>query len=202
VSILKLHPQIDIEVKQLELGDVIINDTIIIERKNCTSLENATDFENSIIDKEKRLFTQSERLKLQDDFIPIILLEGDCYENAKRMLIQQIDGAISFLAVIQNISILKTYNLNHTAYMIAKLGTHQQDGLGYELNLRAKSPNRLLDKKAFVLEGINGVSAKIAKELLLEFGTIQNVANATIEDLIKVDGIGKAKASKILETLQ
>lgn len=202
VSILKLHPQIDVEVEQLELGDIIINDTVIIERKNCTSLENATDFENSIIDKEKRLFTQSERLKLQDDFVPIILLEGSCYDNSKRMLVQQIDGAVSFLAVIQRISVLATYNLNHTAYMIAKLGTHQQDGLGYELGLRAKSPSKLLDKRAFVLEGISGVSAKIAKDLLEHFGTIQAVSNSTIDELMRVDGIGKTKASKILEVLQ
>ncbi len=202
VSILKLHPQIDVEVKQLELGDIIINDILIIERKNCTSLENATDFENSIIDKEKRLFTQSERLKLQDDYIPIILLEGNCYNNSKRMLIQQVDGAISFLVSIQKISVLITYNLNHTAYLIAKLGTHQQDGLGYELGLRSKSPEKLLDKKAFVLEGITGVSAKIAKELLEHFGTIQTISNSTVDDLIKIDGIGKMKASKIIEVLQ
>ena len=202
VSILKLHPQIDVEVEQLELGDIIINDTVIIERKNCTSLENATDFENSIVDKEKRLFTQSERLKLQDDYIPIILLEGNCYDNSKRMLIQQVDGAISFLVSIQKISILVTYNLNHTAYLIAKLGTHHQDGLGYELGLRSKSPEKLLDKKAFVLEGITGVSAKIAKELLNHFGTIQAVSNSTIDELTKINGVGKSKALKIIEVLR
>ncbi len=118
------------------------------------------------------------------------------------MLVQQIDGAISFLAVIQKISVWTTYNLNHTAYMIAKLARHHKSGLGYEVALRAKKPEKLLNKKSFVLEGITGVSAKIAKDLLAHFGSVQNVVNATEEELLKVKGLGKAKIANMVEVLK
>ena len=201
VELISQHPLIDVKVEMLDLGDILIDNTILIERKDCTYETHATDFENSVINEDKRLFNQSERLKMQSDYLPIILLEGSCYNNSQRMLVQQIDGAISFISVIQKLSILQTYNLNHTAYMIVKLALHIKNGLGYEIALRKEKPKQLLDKKAFVLEGITGVSAKIARELLSHFGSIKAVVNATEAELSKVNGLGKVKVAKILEVL-
>ena len=134
--------------------------------------------------------------------MPIILIEGPAYESSKRMLVQQIDGAISFLAVIQKVSVWSTYNLNHTAYTIAKLGTHHRSGLGYDIALRSKKPEMLLDRKAFVLEGLPGISATIAKDLLAHFGSVEKVLTATFEEPLEVKGLGKAKVAKILEVLE
>ena len=200
IDLLSSHEGANVTVEALELGDIIINDTIVIERKNCGEKNRATDFENSIIENDKRLFTQSERLKIQGDYLPIILLEGSCYENSQRMLVQQIDGAISFLAVIQQLSVLISYNLNHSAYLILKLGTHFQNGLGYDLGLRSKKPEVLLDKKSFVLEGVPGISPKLARELISQFGSIKNIVNASAEELGKIKGLGKKKIEGILET--
>jgi len=201
VEILSSHPRIEVTVESLELGDIIINNTIIIERKDCTSEAHSTDFECSVLD-DKRIFIQSERLKMQDEFIPIFLLEGNCHKNSLRMSLPQIDGAISFLAIVQNLSVLTTLNLTHTAYMIAKLGTHQKSGLSYEVGLRAKKPERLLDKKSFVLEGVKGINAKIAKDLLAHFGSVRNVVNASEAELLKVKGLGKAKVANLLAVFE
>ena len=200
-ELISQHPLMDVRVETLELGDILVDDTILIERKDCTYENHSTDFENSIIGEDKRLFNQSERLKMQSQYLPIILLEGSCYNNSQSMLIQQIDGAISFLAVVQRLSILQTYNLHHTAYMITKLALHIKNGLGYEIGLREGKPKQLLDKKAFVLEGITGVSAKIARGMISHFGSVKAVVNASEAELLKVKGLGKVKVKQILEIL-
>ncbi len=46
-EILSSHPDIEITVEALDLGDIIINDTIIIERKDCTYETHPTDFHKS-----------------------------------------------------------------------------------------------------------------------------------------------------------
>lgn len=200
-SLLKDIPNVVIERAALDIGDIVLNDSIIIERKCCSMRDGGTDFENSIVNDDKRLFCQSEKLKFEEDKICIVLLEGDVYRNSKRMLIQQIDGALSFLCSIQKLSILNTYNLKHTAYMLVKLATHHRSGLGYELALRSKKPQTLIDQQRFVLEGLPAVSAEIAKRMLDQFGSLQAVFNATREELLTVEGIGKVKAEKLIMTM-
>jgi Fanconi anemia group M protein len=41
----------------------------------------------------------------------------------------------------------------------------------------------------------------MAKRLLVHFKTVSNVINATVEDLMKVEGIGKVSAEKIRAVL-
>jgi ERCC4-type nuclease len=199
VDLLRQAQNVDVIVESLPIGDFILNDTVIVERKCCTNTP--TDFENSIINDDKRLFYQSEKLKFEEDKIAIIMLEGDVYSNSLRMLVQQIDGALSFLAVIQKLSILQTYNLNHTAYVLVKLATHHRSGLGYELGLRSKKPKTLLSQQSFVLEGLPGVNAEMAGRLLEAFGTVQAVCNAGYADLLKVPGIGPKRAQQIVDVL-
>jgi ERCC4-type nuclease len=192
---------VEVTKSALAVGDIVINDQIIIERKCCEFENGGTDFERSIIDDSKRLFNQSEKMKFTEDTICIILLEGDVYGESKSMLVQQIDGAISFLSTIQKLSVLSTYNLKHTAYIILKMATHHKSGLGYELGLRKKKPKGLLDQKRFILEGLPGISSELAKRLLDEFGSIKKIMNATAEDFRKVEGLGTKKVEALVAVL-
>ena len=202
IDLLSLHPMVVVDVKRLTLGDYILCNTIVVERKDCDKKNRqATDFETSTKGDDKRFYNQSERLKLQDEHIPIILLEGDCYKKSHSMLVQSIDGMISFLAVIQKISIWSTYNINHTAYTLIKLATHFQNGLGYPISLRASKPTALIDRKSFILEGITGVSTLIAQSLLKTFGSVKGVAQASRKDLEKVHKVGPILSKKIYESL-
>lgn len=51
------------------------------------------------------------------------------------------------------------------AYMLAKIAQHLH-GLGYDLALRTDKPKALLSARSYVLEGIPGVSAGLARALL------------------------------------
>ena len=87
------------------------------------------------------------------------------------MTLEQIAGTLSYLFVIQRVSILPTLSLAHSAYMIPKVVRHTLFGIGYDLGLRGAGPKDPDNAAAFVLEGILGVSAWRSRALLSHFGT-------------------------------
>lgn len=183
-----------IEVCQLPLGDYVINEHLYIERKTLS------DFEASIIDS-KRLFDQSERIKMEPDAIGVVLLEGD-WTQATRMLPQQVIGAMSFLGAIQGMSVWQSTGPACSAYTIVKLATHFCNGLGYELGLRQHKPQSLLDAQSYVLEGCPGINAALARRLLQHFGSVAAVASASVAELRRVEGIGPKKADRMAQVLR
>ncbi|WP_166256329.1 ERCC4 domain-containing protein [Marinobacter salicampi] len=208
-DLLASHPMITVESVSLALGDIEVVDAegnrLLIERKRCDASATKTDFEVSIQD-DGRLFDQSERLKMavgasDRQVIPIILLEGDVYGHSSTMLCQQIDGAISFLAVIQRVSVLPVYNLNHSAYMIAKLASHFVHGLFTPISLHKTKPTAIWDQQRYVLEALPGVSSKVAEILLAEFGSVRKVMSASRKELLAVKGLGQKKVDGLLEVL-
>lgn len=209
-SLLSEHPQVTVKRVQLDLADYrVVNrdgNELLIERKRCTHNGQKTDFEASI-QSDARLFDQSERLKFvaansDHQIIPIVLLEGDVYTNAGSMLIQQIDGALSFLATVQKISVWATYSARHSAYTLLKLASHFQDGLYDQVSLhRGQKPGVLFEQKRYLLEALPGVSTVIAEALLAEFGTVAKVMAATEQQLSKVKGVGPKTSRNIYRVL-
>ncbi|MFX0198951.1 MAG: helix-hairpin-helix domain-containing protein [Candidatus Hodarchaeota archaeon] len=57
----------------------------------------------------------------------------------------------------------------------------------------------IIDRKRFTLASIPLIGEKLAGNLLDEFDTIADVVMASLDDLVKVPGIGKKKAAKIHE---
>ncbi|PCN50813.1 hypothetical protein B6U99_02625 [Candidatus Geothermarchaeota archaeon ex4572_27] len=60
-------------------------------------------------------------------------------------------------------------------------------------------PRQMTDdeRKIFILEGLPDVGPKLAEKLLLRFGTLRNVFNASLHQLQDVEGIGEKKAEEI-----
>lgn len=207
VQLLASHSMITVESGSLDLGDILIEDRdgnqMLIERKRCDA-RGKTDFENSV--QDGRLFDQTERLKMQAGasnqvIIPIVLLEGDIYGNSTTMLCQAIDGAISFLAAIQRVSVLPTYNLNHTAYVIAKLASHFIDGLYTSVTLHKGKPKAVFDQQRYALEALPGVSTTVAEALLVHFGSVRRAMSASREELLSIKGLGQKKVDALLQVL-
>jgi ERCC4-type nuclease len=53
----------------------------------------------------------------------------------------------------------------------------------------------------YIVAGLPGVNTTLAKRLLIQFRSITELANTSIEQLAEVHGIGKTKAQKIREAL-
>jgi Fanconi anemia group M protein len=49
----------------------------------------------------------------------------------------------------------------------------------------------------FLVQGLPNVSATLAQRLLKEFGSVKGIADAEIDDLMQVEGIGRVIAEGI-----
>ena len=178
-----------VNIKQLDLGDYLLSDRMIVERKT------ANDFEASIVDG--RLFEQAGRLEDNYDF-PILIIEGQL--KAMRIHQDAFMGAFMAMFVDFGIQIINTRGEEETAKMIYLLAKREQ--------LKDKRPVRLLDKKKAytlehqqlrVLEAFPTIGPIMAKKLLTEFGSLNNVFEADIKELEAI--LGKAKAGKLKDLL-
>lgn len=180
----------------LPLADVRINGNILVERKT------VADFEASVIDPDKRLFNQAERLSFEPETLCFIIIEGDLYRQNGRMTMQQITGAFTYLSSIKGLSVLQVPDITATAYTLAKIAQHSRHGLGYNLALRTNKGKAMLSARSYVLEGLPGVNATLAERLLERFGSVAAVMAADAAALCQVDGIGKTIAGRIVEVSQ
>lgn len=193
VDRLRKVDNLTVEITSLETGDYVIPGKFVIERKT------TADFAASILGDTKRMFYQTDRVA-SSGLRGILIIEGDIYKQTN-MSLNSISGTLSYLTAIQGISIIPTLSLGHTAGMLAKLCRHSNFGLGYDPALRSIGPKDPASAASFVLEGIPGVSSKIARALLARFGSVAGVAQATRQEIMSVKGIGDSRVDRIWATL-
>jgi len=189
-----LRDKARIEIKRLEVGDFILSDRIVVERKTIS------DFLQSIIDK--RLLLQAEELARNFE-IPIMIIEGDRDLYSLRDIHPNaIRGALISLAIDFGISIIPTINEEDTANLLLIIAKREQFPEEKEIALRGeRKPLTLEERQRFVLESLPSVSAVLAKRLLERFGSVKNVMNASKKELMEVEGIGEKKAEGIFNVV-
>lgn len=182
---------IDIEIKSVHVGDYVISDRVCIERKTIS------DFESSIING--RLFDQIKRLKEHYE-LPILILEGD--SDYFRLKNNVINGAIAALFIDYGVEVIYTYDEQNTAAIIASMAKHEQNSEEREPTLKGGARAYTREQfQEYVIGNLPGIGPKLAKSLLSHFKSIKNIANASIDELVKVEKIGKKKAQLIHSTI-
>ncbi|MGC8680234.1 MAG: ERCC4 domain-containing protein [Candidatus Micrarchaeia archaeon] len=179
---------IEVEFQNLPVGDYLISDKICIERKTIQ------DFEKSIIDG--RLFDQLKRIKEVYEQ-PILIIEGT--DNTSFKLSKNvIDGTTIAAYIDYKIQIIYSLDSQDTAKIISMILKRANQDEKAEPSIKGGA--RAYTNKDFQLQVIGnlpGIGTKLAKKLLVYFGNIKNIANANVEDFMKVDKIGKKKAENI-----
>lgn len=178
-----------IEFRELKMGDYLVKD-VVIERKS------VRDLLSSLINK--RVFKQIEELKQFEN--KLLLIEGiseqEIYtDNDKGINGNAIRGFLLSVVLKHKVPLIFTKNSEDTAKFISVLSKKKKGE--HSLNGRKKSFNKN-EQLQFIIEGFPGIGPKKAKGLLKKFGTIQNVINASLEDLKKI--LGK-KAEIFLEII-
>jgi len=181
---------IDVEFKELKIGDYIAGD-VIIERKTIS------DFISSMLNK--RIFAQIEDLKQFESKLLIIegVEEKELYNdnNEGGVNANAIRGFLLSITLKHKIPIIFTKNSEDTAkYLFILLNKKENE---MSLNAKKKARNKK-EQLQFILEGFPSIGPKTAKKLLKEFGTLQNVINADMEQVKKI--IGK-KADSFIELI-
>ena len=184
---------IEVEARQLGVGDYILSDRVGIERKS------SADFLQSIVDK--RLLSQAKQL-IETFERPVLILEGGDLYSQRAIHPNAIRGALAALTVEFNIPILPTEDEKETAEILVAIAKREQIGEAREVAIRGGPKVMTLpQQQRFVVEGLPGISAVLAKRLLTYFGTVKEVMTAKEKELCQVHGIGLEKAKRIRRVL-
>ncbi len=188
-----------VAVKKLEAGDFLLlaspgKRPVLVERKTINDLGNSIR-DNRIWEQAKLLVEAARR----DGYIPMIVIEGwlGALEKYRGWKIQSVLRVLDTLMIDFDIKILNTPNKSATiGWLVSKaksLGKTSEKRV-YRLRVE-KKPMTIQERIIYVAEGL--VGPKLARKLLGVFGTLRNIANASIQELMKVEGIGEKRAKEI-----
>ena len=179
----------EIEVKNLEVADYVLSDRVAVERKT------VDDFLDSIISRE-RLFSQIAKLKTSYPR-PLITLEGgNLYKRGIHP--NSVRGAIAAIAVDFGVPIIQTNNAKETAeFLLAIARREQEERKRSVVEHAAKTKRTLKEEQEYIVSAISNIGTVIARNLLEHFQTIERIATAKEEELMKVPKVGKKIAARI-----
>ncbi len=172
-------------------GDYLISENICVERKT------VRDFESSIING--RLFEQISALR-EDYQRPILLIEGD--ESDSSLYHGSVYGAIVSAYIRYGVQVVRSRGPKESAELLYIMARQESDGSTREISpkrgRRARSDDAFIE---YIVGNIPGVGIMLARSLLKEFGSVRAIANANIEDIMRVDGIGRKRAQRVYEIM-
>jgi len=185
---------IDVAVRTLEVGDYVVSDRIAIERKS------AEDFVASLIDH--KLFAQISDLARSYDK-PILILEGEGLFSARKLNPNAIHGALMSIILDFGVSVLYTRDAEDTASLIKLIAKREQTDEKREVSMHGKKSSLLLsEQQEYVVSAITDIGPKMARNLLMHFGSVENVMKAEYAELVKVKLVGPKTAARIREVLE
>ena len=182
----------EIDVRQLEIGDYLLSDRLVVERKT------REDFEASIVDG--RLFSQVSDLCAALPRV-IVIVEGDAPEEG-RLSRAALLGAYSALISDFGCALFFTRSPSATAEMLYALAHHEQLAKLRAAPVYAKRKARsFADQQRAVVEALPNVGPTLAEALLKYFDTVENMMSAPESELLEVGKIGRKKAAELRKLL-
>lgn len=199
VERLARHPAVRLQPDlTLRGGELLLNDRLVVARLECTA--SPGEFSSSLL--AGRLFRQVEALALSER-AGILLLEGDLYAHSPGLpLLEQIDAFLAYSLACMRLSVLQTYSLNHSAYLLVKCAVHDRYGLAQRPAVHGPRPAQLAVARRELLMRLPGVTWAVADRLLRRFGSLATVAAADQEALLAVDGLGPATVKALRQVFQ
>ncbi|MBK5963427.1 nuclease [Thiocystis minor] len=191
---LKDRDGVDVQVRRLPVGDYLIDDRFLFERKTLIDL--------TISIKDGRLFSQGMRLA-GSPLRTALILEGTSKDlAASQMRREAIQGALVSLTLFLGIPLLRAMDPRETARLMlyaARQGRQFETGAYPRKGRRARGKTRLQNH---ILQGLPGIGPRRAKRLLERFGSIEAVVTADPGELAEIEGIGEVTAAAIRWAVQ
>ncbi len=179
-----------LDLKALEVGDYLLSENVAVEFKT------KQDFVDSIIDG--RLLTQLRSLRKY--LKPLIIIQGDeDIYSIRKIHPNAIRGMLSYITITLRIPILYSQNVNDTAELLNTIAKREQESKKVEFVYHTAKPLSLEEQQEYVVSAFPGIGTTLSKPLLKEFKSIKNIINAPLEELMKIDLIGKKKAETLRE---
>lgn len=188
-----------VSIQPLEAGDFYLlaapgKKPLLVERKTISDLLNSIR-DNRIWDQTKLLKEAAEK----DGVQPMIVVEGwmGVVEKYRQWRIQSVLRVIDTIILEYRVPVLHTPNIKATIeWLAAKARSLGRTDEKKVLRMRTeKKPLSLQERILYVAEGLAG--PVIARKLLKHFKTLKAIANASITELMRVEGVGEKRASEI-----
>ena len=188
---------VNILVEKLYAGDYYVQGEFLVERKTPLDLVGSV--------KKRRIWEQAEKLKLAENVKPLILIEG--YPTRIRQFSDW--GISSYLSICSTlifswrIPLYFTPNWRWTVdflMQLAKYAVEEGKEKVYPVSFKPKAETPK-EMKRRVVESLPMIGPKQALVLLNHFKTVRNIINSSVDELMKVKGIGRKKAETIYRIL-
>lgn len=188
---------ITVDMDQLDVGDYILGPDCAAERKSIS------DFLNTLTGGDRSLFEQLGDLANSYQK-PILLLEGDSSQlYSGRVHKNAINGALASIQFDFGVNIVYTDSEDDTVNWIELIAEREQDDSESEVQAHGtKSTQTIKDQQEYIVSSFEGVGSKTAKKLLNQFNTIEDIINASSEDLQETDTVGPSTAEYIREVVE
>lgn len=196
--------KVDIEVKQLSVGDIWIGD-LIIERKSIRDLE-ASILDGRYREQRGRILAYCQENKTQ----PMYILEGGLHSHTGRLQTSAIMKFINRLIFHYQIPVVQTSSVKETAELLRAITEQQQEkpeSLQRKTELvkvadgfHTQKKSNAQDPKQFSIASLSqcpGVSVKMAESLVTTFGSLKGVMDASVKDIENVK-VGTRKVGPVV----
>lgn len=189
VDALRQQAGVSIVIERLSLGDYLVDDHLLVERKTLPDLVSSI--------KDGRLFRQGYKLA-GAPFLTALILEGTSGDLADSgMRREAIQGALIALSLYLGVPLLRSMDPVETAQLMlyaARQGRAAPSGAPPRPGRRPRGKQQIQSR---VLQGLPGVGPERARRLLAKFGNLEAVMHAKTDELASVSGIGQATAETI-----
>ena len=180
---------IDVQIARLPLGDYLVDDIFLFERKTLIDLTASI--------KDARLFRQACRLA-GDSRRTALILEGTALDlRSSNMRREAIQGALVTVTLMLGIPILRALDARETARLMVYAARQARAWSTGALPRRTRRPKGKRRAQLQMLQGLPGVGPERAARLLNAFGSVEAVLTASTDELQEVEGIGVTTADAI-----
>lgn len=179
-----------IEIKRLSVGDYLLDDRFLFERKTLPDLAASI--------ASGRLFKQALRLAEVGTLQPVLILEGqagDVREIGMRR--EAIQGALITVSLFVGLPVLRTRTPEETVKTFCYAARQGRTVAQGALPRRGHRPKGKTALQSHILQGLPGVGPERAARLIERFGSVRAVFEAREKELASISGVGPKTARRI-----
>ena len=189
VSLLRQSPDFHLTITRLKLGDYLVDDRFLFERKSLVDLAAAIN--------DGRLFHQALRLA-GTTFRPAIVLEGTSRDLERSgMRWERVQGALVTVSLFLGVPLLRTRAPEETVRTMLFAARQAHTYAAGALPRHGWRPRGKYARQLYILQGFPNIGPERARRLLARFGSVEAIVNARPEVLRAVTGVGKQVAEKL-----